>query len=129
MTAGLDEIKKLECSLHSTTRTDKQWLERVLHQDFREITRSGVMVDRQKTIAALTTETEKTGIVAGDFQLQVLSEKCVLLTYKTCVRSDKGDARGALRSSIWTLTEGTGWQLIFHQGTPAAEALALPCAG
>lgn len=119
MTAGLDEIKMLECSLHSTTRTDKQWLERVLHQDFREITRSGVMVDRQKTIAALTTETKKSGIVAGDFQLQVLSEKCVLLTYKTCVRSDKGDARGALRSSIWTLTEGTGWQLIFHQGTPA----------
>ena len=42
MTAILDEIKALECSLHTARRNDKQWLERVLHQGFREITRSDV---------------------------------------------------------------------------------------
>lgn len=129
MSAILEEIKALECSLHSARRNDKQWLGRVLHQDFREITRSGAMVDRQQTIAALMTETEGSGIESGDFQLQILGEKSVLLTYKTCVRSGTGDVRGALRSSIWTLTEGTGWQLIFHQGTPAAETLVPASAG
>lgn len=126
MTAILDEIKALECSLHTARRNDKQWLERVLHPDFREITRSGKRVDRHQTIAALIAETEGSGIESGDFQLQILSEKSVLLTYKTCVRINTGNLRGALRSSIWTLTEGTGWQLVFHQGTPAAETLTSP---
>ncbi|MFU2319118.1 DUF4440 domain-containing protein [Rahnella sp. PCH160] len=126
MTAILDEIKALECSLHNARRNDKQWLERVLHPDFREITRSGKRVDRHQTIAALIAETQGSGIESDDFQLQILSEESVLLTYKTCVRSDSGNLRGALRSSIWTLTEGTGWQLVFHQGTPAAETQASP---
>lgn len=129
MSAILEEIIALECSLHSARRNDKQWLESVLHQDFREITRSGAMVDRQQTIAALMTETEGSGIGSGDFQLQILGEKSVLLTYKTHARNGTGDVRGALRSSIWTLTEGTGWQLIFHQGTPAAETLVPASAG
>jgi len=129
MAASLDEIKALECSLHATSRTDREWLERVLHQGFREITRSGAMVGRQQTIASLIAETPGSGIESDDFQLQILSEKSVLLTYKTWVRGATGNERGALRSSIWTLTEGTRWQLIFHQGTPAAQTLALPSAG
>lgn len=119
MIVDLDEIKALECSLHGSGRADKQWLEKVLHQDFREITRSGVMVDRQYTVDALLTETQSSQhIIATDFRLQILSDTCVILTYRTVMRGESGNSRAALRSSCWTLTQDTGWQLAFHQGTP-----------
>ncbi|MGC6386231.1 DUF4440 domain-containing protein [Ewingella sp. S1.OA.A_B6] len=114
----LNEIKDLECSLHDAKRANRQWLEKVLHQDFMEITRSGILVDRQETIAALTTETAASQIMASDFHLQTVNAGCVILTYRTMVRSEAGTSHAALRSSCWTLTERTGWQLLFHQVTP-----------
>ncbi|MBU9808918.1 DUF4440 domain-containing protein [Rahnella sp. C60] len=123
MTVVLDEIKALECSLHGVRRKDKLWLEKVLHPDFREITRSGVMVDRQQTVAALTAETQDLRLEAEGFQLQTLNESCVILTYKTFLNRGNENRRYTLRASCWTNARGTGWQIIFHQGTPAAETL------
>ncbi len=114
----LNEIKDLECSLHDAKRANRLWLEKILHPDFMEITRSGILTNRQETIAALTAEATAPQIVASDFNLQPVNAGCVILTYKTVVRRGGGNVRAALRSSCWTLTEGTGWQLLFHQGTP-----------
>ncbi|RJT39846.1 DUF4440 domain-containing protein [Rahnella woolbedingensis] len=120
----LEEIKALECSLHGARRADEKWLERVLHPDFREITRSGQRVDRQQTVAALTAETQASGLEAENFRLQTLNEGCVILTYKSFVSAGNEKRRCTLRSSCWMKVKGTGWQMIFHQGTPAAETLA-----
>lgn len=124
MNEVLEEIKALECSLHGGRRTDEKWLERVLHPAFREITRSGRMVDWQQTVTALTTETQELSLKAEDFQLQRLNEGCAILTYKTFTRAGDEKRRYTLRSSCWMKVVGTGWQMIFHQGTPAAETLA-----
>lgn len=52
----LEKLRLLECSLHGDRRNDRDWLELILHPEFREITRSGVMVNRSETITALLSE-------------------------------------------------------------------------
>jgi len=52
----LEKLRLLECSLHGDRRNDPEWLELILHPEFREITRSGVTVDRLETIASLLRE-------------------------------------------------------------------------
>ena len=42
----LDTLKRLEYYLHCNRRKDRKWLEKILHEGFSEITRSGVIVDR-----------------------------------------------------------------------------------
>lgn len=78
----LEELKALECSLHAARRNDREWLEQILHPEFREITRSGVMVDRVETIASLTGEAdvpvEVPVIVSSDFSLIRLAADAVI---------------------------------------------------
>lgn len=114
----LEKLKALECSLHGDKRRDRQWLEAILHPDFREITRSGVMVDRKETIESLAGEESGPTILSSDFRLITVSEDVAMLYYRT-VNPD-GD-RPALRSSYWVRSGDGKWLLAFHQGTPAAE--------
>ena len=39
----LEKLIGLECSLHGEMRKDREWLEQILHKEFREITRTGVL--------------------------------------------------------------------------------------
>lgn len=34
----LETLKVLECSLHGDKRKEREWLEQILHEEFREIT-------------------------------------------------------------------------------------------
>lgn len=113
----LKKLKTLECSLHGTRRNDREWLEQMLHPEFREITRSGVMVDRAQTIASLTGEGSATVILSSDFRLINVGADFAILHYRT-VNPDGRHA--SLRSSCWVRSERSQWQLTFHQGTPAA---------
>ena len=114
----LEKLKALECSLHGDKRNDRQWLEEVLHPDFREITRSGVMVDRKETIASLAGEKTGPNILSSEFRLISMSEDVAMLYYRT-VNPD--GSRPSLRSSCWVCSGNGKWLLAFHQGTPAAE--------
>ena len=49
----LEKLRLLECSLHGERRNNREWLERLFHPEFLEITRSGVMVDRSETTTSL----------------------------------------------------------------------------
>ena len=49
----LEKLRLLECSLHGERRNNREWLERLFHPEFLEITRLGVMVDRSKTVTSL----------------------------------------------------------------------------
>ena len=56
------------------------------------------------------------------FSVKELSPEIALATYVS-VRTDSGTGRkiSANRSSLWK-KDGTGWRIIFHQGTPGDEA-------
>ncbi|MFD3241941.1 DUF4440 domain-containing protein, partial [Rahnella perminowiae] len=116
----LEKLKALECSLHGARRNDRKWLEQILHPEFREITRSGVIVDRAETIASLAVELSPTIILSSDFRLLSIGEYCAILHYKT-FNSD--GSRASLRSSCWVYSDRGQWELAFHQGTPEAGAV------
>lgn len=112
----LEKLRLLECSLHDHRRNDREWLERLLHPEFQEITRSGVMVDRSETIASLLSEKTTLPIFSRDFRIIEMGEGTAILHYRT---SYADGSRPALRSSYWLRSDGGQWTLVFHQGTPA----------
>lgn len=109
-------LTHLECSLHQQQRHDRNWLEALLHPDFSEITRSGVLVNREETINALSQETNASGLIASDFRLLITGDDSATLIYRTILPDG---TRAALRSSCWVLSAKGCWQMMFHQGTPA----------
>jgi len=113
----LDDMVKRERSLHGARRRELAWLEQILHPDFCEITRSGQLVTRAQTIAALIKEETLPEMLSRNFQLVSTGEMSLILHYQSC---DADGSRAALRASHW-LRVGQNWRMVFHQGTPAAE--------
>lgn len=113
----LDKLKELECSLHGVRRHDRDWLELLLHQEFRENTRSGLMVNRAETIESLVNERSALHILSSDFQIISLDENFAILQYRSC---NPDGSRASLRSSCWVRSDTGQWKLAFHQGTPEA---------
>ena len=60
-------------------------------------------------------------VTLRQFSAKALAPLVALVTYWSTLRDANGNARYALRSSIWRRTE-QGWRLVFHQGTPTAPA-------
>lgn len=116
----IDELRRLECSLHGAMRYDREWLEQLLHPQFLEITRSGLTVNRSQTITSLLSEKTTRPIFSRDFMLTELGRYSAILHYRT---SYADNSHQALRSSHWLLSAEKQWMLIFHQGTPAADVL------
>lgn len=114
----LEKLRLLECSLHGDRRNDRVWLEQLLHPEFREITRSGVMVSRSETISSLLSEKTGLPILSSDFRLTEMGIGYVMLHYRTVFADG---SRPALRSSCWLCSEEGQWMLFFHQGTPAGD--------
>ena len=79
----LEKLRLLECSLHGDRRNDREWLELILHPEFREITRSGVIVDRLDTITSLLSENTASYILSSDFRLTEMGGGCAILHYRT----------------------------------------------
>lgn len=113
----LEKLRLLECSLHGDRRNDREWLELILHPAFREITRSGVMVNRSETITALLSEKDEPFILSSDFRLTEMGCGSALLHYRTFCADG---SHPSLRSSYWICSDEGQWMLFFHQGTPAA---------
>jgi hypothetical protein len=61
-------------------------------------------------------------VVASDgFALVELGPEVALLTYRSAhIESGKGLVNHTLRSSVW-VQSSLGWQLRYHQGTPAEQ--------
>ncbi|XTZ40513.1 DUF4440 domain-containing protein [Salmonella enterica] len=117
----LEKLKTLECSLHGARRNDREWLEQILHQEFSEITRSGILIDRAKTIDSLIGEADIPIIFSNDFKLIRISDNFAILYYRTC---NADGSRASLRSSCWECSADGQWKLVFHQGTPEAQSVA-----
>jgi hypothetical protein len=114
----LEKLKALECTLHGIKRNDLEWLEHILHPEFKEITRSGVLVTREETIASLMGEECVPAILSNDFRLISIREDFAILHYRTF---HPDGSRVSLRSSCWASSDNGQWKLVFHQGTPEAK--------
>lgn len=115
----IDTLIDLEQSLHFDKRNNRAWLESILHPGFREIARSGRMVNRAEAIESLASEMAPRPLLSFDYSLARAEGNYALLNYQT---SRMDGTRAALRSSLWIRGEDGRWQLFFHQGTPAPEA-------
>ncbi|NIF02432.1 DUF4440 domain-containing protein [Pantoea sp. Acro-805] len=114
----LEKLRLLECSLNGDKRNDRDWLEHLLHPEFREIIRSGMMVNRSDTIMSLLSEKTASPILSSDFRLNIMGRGNAILLYRT---SDADGSRPVLRSSYWIRSEKGLWALFYHQGTPVAS--------
>lgn len=123
MPSLLDEISRLETELHHPgVPCSRERLEQLLHPGFHEVGRSGRPYSRDTVIGYLASVKVAPAVESWDFALEELGEGCVLLTFKSAQRAEDGSLlEAALRSSIWRRTP-QGWQLYYHQGTPAFTA-------
>ncbi|SFK32166.1 DUF4440 domain-containing protein, partial [Xenorhabdus mauleonii] len=116
-------IKKLEITLHSEKRNNRNWLHTVLHDDFLEISKSGFVSPKIAVIDALLAEIKTTiSIFSQNYAMRYLDENIILLTYQSYEIDQTGaPCNQALRSSIWQKSANNKWQLRFHQGTLMAN--------
>jgi hypothetical protein len=115
----LSTLCQLECELHQPKcRGDRERLAQLLAPDFREFGRSGALYTRDRMLMSLPIDPEPLQIHAQNFAVNQLSNSIALLTYRSAHVNPSGELfRHTNRSSIWRL-DATGWQLVFHQGTP-----------
>jgi hypothetical protein len=114
-------LRRLEQSLlDSAVRRDGERLQQLLAEDFLEFGSSGRVWTRKTIIDLLGTELNFFPPSIEEFDCRFLSEKVVLVTYRT-VRNDAktGERLCSLRSSLWTRQDGE-WRMRFHQGTRTA---------
>lgn len=121
VSALLDTLRTLEVETHQPrVRTDHRKLGRLLHPNFFEVGRSGVLYSRDSVLTEFSNHPPSYSVWSQDFQIESLTEGLALLTYRSAHVADDGTLeRHTLRASLWQSTE-QGWQLRFHQGTPAA---------
>jgi len=118
----MDILKLLieyETSLFSAdTRSNKDNLITLLHQDFIEIGYSGITYDLNQIIESITLEKPtNTTLHAQNFELKKLDRLIYVLMYKSAdINNENVASRFAKRSSIWCVNEGQ-WQMKFHQAT------------
>ena len=121
--AGLqEELRKLETELHrAETRRNAARLSELLHPEFSEFGRSGRRYSREEILAEFSTGKASPQIVSTDFSVAQIGEGLALVTYTSAHKSESGRLhRKSLRSSLWVRSDA-GWQMRFHQGTPADE--------
>ncbi|MEM7501748.1 MAG: DUF4440 domain-containing protein [Pseudomonadota bacterium] len=119
----LTVLRPLEMSLHrQDADVDLEALVRLLHADFEEVGRSGRHYFREDIVEELQNSRTPRRVVSADYRAQSLGDSVALLLYRSAHVDEQGRLhRHSLRSSLWLCT-ADGWQLRFHQGTPAAAA-------
>ena len=107
--------------LQPEARRSVDRLDRLLADEFIEFGSSGGIFDKAQVIEALLAETSDpaAAVCLTEFGARQLAPGVVLVTYRTSRSGLNAPPGSKLRSSIWKLTEGQ-WQMVFHQGTPAA---------
>ena len=114
-------LRALERELHEPkTRGSRERLARLLHPQFCEFGRSGAAYTQTQVIDQLLAESKPAKAHTQGFAVFELAPSVALLTYQSADVTLAGFLeRHANRSSIWRL-EASGWQMVFHQGTPTA---------
>lgn len=120
MTTLRDELQALETELHHPGQPcSPARLERLLHADFHEVGRSGRAYDRATVLAWLSSQATLPDVFSDSFRVERLAADTALLHFRSVLRDAGRPTQYTLRMSLWVLT-AAGWQLRYHQGTPAA---------
>jgi hypothetical protein len=120
----LEHLRSLEAELHHPgSDCTRERLETLLHPQFHEIGRSGRPYDRNTVVAYLWPHRAPDyRVEAFDHRVFELGDQDALLTYRSQHRGADGSvSHAAHRCSVWRRT-AVGWQLFYHQGTPADGA-------
>jgi hypothetical protein len=117
--ALLPILMKLERELHvAATRSNPERLRELLHPEFIEFGRSGKTGNFTQMFTQLQQEHQLAVVHSQEFSVRLLAEGIALLTYKSAHIGQGGKMeQHTLRSSLWKHTP-SGWQVLFHQGTP-----------
>jgi len=99
-----------ESLLKSEVRENKEELAKILADGFVEIGSSGQVFCKDE---CLEFGVSKARMVLSNFELTILSESVVLVTYFI---ENRTSGENSLRSSIWKIVNNR-WQMLFHQGT------------
>jgi len=115
-------LQSLEVEIHHPgIRSSRARLEQLLHPDFHEVGRSGRPYNRATVIQFLAEQQNPPPTESGEFSAAPLAPGVFLLTYRSALRQEDGTLTNhTLRMSVW-VNGGAGWQLRYHQGTPAAQ--------
>jgi len=120
--AFCDLLAGLEAEIHHPGRPcTRQRLEQLLAPAFYEVGRSGAQYSREQVITFWLDRGAMTSVMPFNHRVHQVSSDVAILSYET----DEGGRQGtrsnpARRASVWRHGEG-GWQLIYHQATPAAD--------
>ena len=111
----LELLLKLEMSLWiEETRNNIEFLDKVLHKDFKEFGKSGKVFNKEDILK--DTKCVINAIFPfEELDVKSLSEETYLITY-VASRKDNNKIIKTNRSSIW-IGDSENIQLIFHQGT------------
>ncbi|ESP94510.1 MULTISPECIES: DUF4440 domain-containing protein [Pseudoalteromonas] len=117
----LDELIALErLLLEPHVRESKERLSMLLDDDFYEISANGLLFDKRHVLSRLPSE-KVPQFYNQDFRGQMLSDTLAQLTYQAAYRRNAySNLQFSLRMSLWR-QNSSGWQLLFHQGTPSPE--------
>ena len=96
--------------------TDRAWLDATLHDDFREVGKSGFLFGKADVIESLTAATGDRDIAIFNFEMRQLKPDCWMVHYIT---KDGGDS--IYRTSVW-VREGN-LKLLFHQASKLNEEI------
>ena len=89
----LDLLRSAEVELHQpSTRHDPSRVSALLHDSFLEIGRSGSSYDRAAIIDLLASEESSARVIAQDFAVVELGMDAALLTYRSAVLDEDGNA-------------------------------------
>jgi hypothetical protein len=122
MKSLLNHLQALEVELHHPgIRCSRERLEQLLHPHFHEVGRSGRPYSRETIITYLASLSVSPPVVSDAFLIDEMGKDVALLTFRSAQLKQDGNLdMHTLRSSLW-LNSVNGWQLRYHQGTPAAE--------
>jgi hypothetical protein len=120
----LDDLIQLEIELHQLRNLPWELANRLLHDNFTEIGRSGTLHTKASVLESIPGEgpSSEYTVSASGFEIKHQTPASVLLCYKSVQHWPGGITRNhALRSSLW-VAGATGWVLLFHQGTPFSQS-------
>lgn len=119
----LQELRTLEVELHHPgVLCSRERLAQLLHPDFHEVGRSGRAYSRETVVNFLAAQASQPVVASEAFSVSELGPGVALLSYRSAqVEQGQVLLNHTLRSSVWIRTDA-GWQLRYHQGTPAAES-------
>ena len=90
--------------------TDRKWLDITLHNDYKEVGKSGIIFYKKDTIDFLTASKTDRNIIVYNFELEELKNDCWIVHYIT-----KDNNELFYRTSIWIKEKNL--RIIFHQAS------------